>query len=1684
MPYIDLQIGMSQNDRKMGIRIKSGVLVLLATCAAALSFGQPKNTSDWIQQDQDYFKIKIVVDGIYKIEKTALELAGLPVKDVDDAHYHIIAHGSEIPIYVTAQEILFYGEKAKGDLDMGLYENAKNQAHQEFSIYTDTAYYYLTYSSQPGLRYTLLPNTDVSGLATINQHKQEQIIAFDNVYREGERLNPVLFHPNMARGEGPQSSNAFRSNSYVLGQFDVSDKIAGTSGSLKTRVCGTNNNLNYKADSFDTWGNVVKSFNNHAVIEALNSGWQQLGHRYFRGYTSQGFNLGFTDAHIDAGQLLVRGRADETYEGKKVLRGSFSVSHFAISYDAKPRMLNQELSHFRFDRASSDRQIRIENFSGNDAVVFDLANSTLISSQNHSNTLVMRVDKGAHHHHLAVANAAVIKALVPKQHRFNKVEVPTATNFLIITHRNLASSVAEYAQYRSSVLGGSRRVEILYVDDIFDGYYFGYHHPMALKELFKDLISNGMNPKNVFLIGKGIDVKHLKKTGVFDYSQDLVPSIGSPSTDWYYLRYADPGSIAPPFVISRLSASSNQTVLNYLNKVKTYEALGTEGWRKNVIHISGGKTASEIKTFAHDMQVLGNVLEGPSMGASLSFFGKESNLTVDKKLTDLILEEVNEGVGMMSYLGHAGSNSTEVDIATPERYLNSESPMVMYLGGCVLGSCYEQQPLLGETFIGSTTGAVSWIASGSFSFQHSVYNFTEDFYELLSSSHYGEPVAHQIRQTIEGYIEEGSEQNEAQSWFTLVQGDPLIKIFSPELPDYTILDSDIFIGPENVTAQSKSFDINIAIRNLGKAVNQSFDVAYALTLPSGIVKRDTLSVSNIHNIEKAVFTVANQSKEFGNYSVQIDLDIHNSLPESNENNNSAVYRFNLLKNGAFGLFPPNYGIVNTVEAELTGQSLDINSIDNVFMFELDTTPYFQSPWRKRSGALSGGLLGNWKIQLLPNDSQAYYWRIRMKLKDGQLSPWSEKSFSYIKSAHNGWAQVDFQQLKESELNNIYSDSVKRHFNFYLNTSEGHFRMANHGRNYPEQDYYVFGKKHPDNDRKIIRDNKGDQLNGNRTYNGIVCAVFNPNPVDEEFTRYSGHTIVSPRVSYNGGEYQFDWMLGTEEIDPSVIAEFMTFLENIPEGYHMLAYTGYYHRIGDMPDPFYRALEAFGSSEIRSLGNDDIWLFAGTKGLSPGQARDEQSHSDQYGLFDLSVSFPITKTEGTIHSNAIGPSRKWRQLDLSTQNFNSAHTFIDNSYTIRGLQLDGNSTVLVEDFREKSLDLSFIDSKQFPYLQIELNTYNEVEYDPAQPNSWIVQYDYLPEGLINSEIAYAFDNDTIQKGQVLNFEIGYQNISSLSFENVEVAYSIIDKHRIVKYSEIDTLKALAPGESTLIKRSFNSESLKGTNKLIVLTNPGLVQPEQYAFNNNFEKSFFVQGDYELPSVEVTFDGHRILNGSIVSPSPTILISGKDNNPFFLLDDPGYFQITLEYPDSGVAQEIFGYSPNATFYPAMGPNESAKMEYKPERLPDGIYHLTVQLTDANGNTSGREAYRVQFEVIGANTISNFYPYPNPFSSEMHFVFTLTGDRSPDNMVIQILTVSGKIVKEIHQSELGSIKVGHNISDYAWDGTDMYGNKLANGVYLYRVKTVMNGENMELRAAGNNGSQGPASFREGFGKIYILR
>jgi flagellar hook assembly protein FlgD len=157
----------------------------------------------------------------------------------------------------------------------------------------------------------------------------------------------------------------------------------------------------------------------------------------------------------------------------------------------------------------------------------------------------------------------------------------------------------------------------------------------------------------------------------------------------------------------------------------------------------------------------------------------------------------------------------------------------------------------------------------------------------------------------------------------------------------------------------------------------------------------------------------------------------------------------------------------------------------------------------------------------------------------------------------------------------------------------------------------------------------------------------------------------------------------------------------------------------------------------------------------------------------------------------------------------------------------------------------------------------------------------------------------------------------------------------------------------------------------------------------------------------------------------------------------------------------------------------LEYKPTKLVDGTYALKVQAKDASGNASGNNFYEVEFKVISESTITNFYPYPNPGTTNIRFVFTLTGSKAPEQLLVRIMTITGKVVKEITQDEFGPIKIGNNISAYGWDGTDNFGDRLANGVYLYQVMTRIDGQSIKKRDTAAD-----RYVIHNTGKIYLLK
>jgi hypothetical protein len=298
------------------------------------------------------------------------------------------------------------------------------------------------------------------------------------------------------------------------------------------------------------------------------------------------------------------------------------------------------------------------------------------------------------------------------------------------------------------------------------------------------------------------------------------------------------------------------------------------------------------------------------------------------------------------------------------------------------------------------------------------------------------------------------------------------------------------------------------------------------------------------------------------------------------------------------------------------------------------------------------------------------------------------------------------------------------------------------------------------------------------------------------------------------------------------------------------------------------------------------------------------------------------------------------------------------------------------------------------------------------------------------------------------------------------------------------KPVLAGDTAIISYSVDTKNYSGANTMFVNVNPNYDQPEQYLFNNFLFRNFYVKPDNYNPTLDVTFNGVHILNRDIVSAKPQILIKLKDNNRFLELNDTALMKVQVRLP-SGETKEYRFDNDTLKFTPANMSavnDNTATIDFTPAFLEDGEYELIVNGKDRSGNEAGKLDYKVVFTIINKPMISNLLNYPNPFTTSTAFVFTVTGSEVPQNLRIQVLTITGKVVREITKEELGPIHIGRNITEFKWDGTDQFGQKLANGVYLYRFITNLNGKSLDkYKQAGDNTDK---YFNKGYGKMYLMR
>jgi hypothetical protein len=1661
--------------------------VLITASLSAQTFG-----NEWIDYSQKYLKIKIAQDGIYRIDSTTLSNSlvsvGTSLSSIDPRNIQIFHNGQQEYIWVEGESdgifnatdyIEFYGKRNDGSMDAELYGGSANQLNPYFSLYNDTSIYFLTWNNlTTNNRLTAANDTNFSAYTPAPYFTNREVFTGSMQYMPGVQDPYGITDPDFIPSEGYYHwPFGYGGNSAHALNSQYAYTAGGDSATIRFRVASLSN------DWTDTLDNQVRISFLSRQFDTIYDGFAVATYTFREPTASFGPSTSFVVSSINP--------------NSSISSGLTAVAWITLEY---PHTFNME-ARARFfgylpDNPNASKSLlQMTNIYGNAPMhVYDLFNRQRITAINTAgswNALVQN-GNGTEKPFMVFSEDGVtaITSMTPVNGTgtFTDFSLQAADSvFVIVTNKALWSVAVDYKTYRSSMAGGSRNVVLADVDELYDQFAWGIvKDPVAIRHFANYMIMTYPSvPGHLLLIGKSI-YGDQSRAGV-NYAQNLVPTYGYPACDNSLTAGLNGTGWEPAIPTGRIAARDTIQARWYLDKVIDYENNTPEEWMKYVLHFGGGTQVGEQALYRSYLQGYEATIEDTLFGGFVQSYFKTSSSPIQINQSDSLRDRIEAGVSIMTFFGHASGTGFDQSTDDPATYNNAGKYPLLIANSCYAGDIHSTGISSSEAFtLLDQKGTIGYIASVGVGIPPYLDTYTSRLYIAIGQTNYGHSIGECIQWTINEVQDtvQQTVQMKATCYEMTLQGDPSVVINSFPLPDYAVTNADVWFDQET---QVDSVTIYAKVTNLGRAVDTLYFVQLFRTFPNG----DTTSYIQLIPAPKFRDTIAftipvDQQRGIGLNKVRVSVDHFATIYEMNENNNKTSDLDLLIKGSAIvPVYPYEFAVIPTDTITLKASTVNAMEPVKQYRFELDTTDLFNSPFMQSYTVTAPGGVITWQPNLLPNDSMVYFWRVTPdSLTPNDAILWRESSFQYIQGLI-GWGQAHYFQFKNDGYQYVTYDRPNRDFIFYNNVrtvsvQNGNYASWNNPAGIPWNGSFY-------------------KINGATQHifsceaavgrNGITVAVIDP--VTGEPWHYHDDTAqIEPGGYYdcvgsNQELYAYDFF-DDDSVSRMALANY---IGNIPNGHHVLIYSQHYSNYQHTPyQPWLlAAFNSIGSTVVANPAFPDSLAFIvfGTKGTFSGA--NEVTGSTVGETIYLQDTIVTNWNIGFIESPVIGPAMQWgsfhwRQQNIETPDYDSVYV------EVYGMQSPTSAETLVWTYDEISLDNinlgTVVQANLYPFIRLKVWMKDDTDRTPPQMDRWQVLYAPGPDMAVNPPLQFSFYSDTLQEGDSARLVVAIQNLTPwITGDSIRIDYWIVDKNHNTYLLPSKVRAAPLPGYAWFVDTiAVNTNGYAGANQLWLEVNQlghPLTQLEQYHFNNILVVPFEVSTDKTNPLLDVTFDGVHILDGDIVSGKPAILVSLKDENLFLALNDTADFNVFLKKPSETVAQLIHWNDPDIIFTEAVLPNNSAKILFTPTCNEDGVYELIVQAKDRSNNQSGLIDYRITFEVVNKPSVTNVMNYPNPFSTSTRFVFTITGTEVPETFTIQIMTISGKVVREIDIDELGNIHIGRNVTDYAWDGKDEYGDQLANGVYLYRVITRLNGNEIEHRDSGAD-----QFIVHGWGKMYLMR
>lgn len=1230
-------------------------------------------------------------------------------------------------------------------------------------------------------------------------------------------------------------------------------------------------------------------------------------------------------------------------------------------------------------------------------------------------------------------------------------------DLIIVTHPLFRSEAERLAEHRRSHSGLEVAVVDLY--RVYNEFNFGEKDPVAIRRFLQYADTNwgegSRAPSYVILFGDASwdAEQRIPGSRMIDY----LPSFGNPSTDQKFVVAFGDTTLTPQQFIGRLPAASVEDARTMVDKLIAYDLLLPAEWQKHFVFATGGTNVRERDNLRDAALSLASIITSDRFYGSAEVIARSGTTDGELKFPNTVdgprvQAAMNRGGLWLDFNGHGATTTLDLNFGYPEDFDNGAKQFILATWSCQTGLFSNRDAQLrNELFLTHPgKGSIASIGGTSFSYTNmddgtrrlifskiayepesrtigSIFHLSK--LELYAQFFYGSP-----------FVSGGTRARNQTMMYTLL-GDPSMRIAVSSRPELTVpVESVRLIGERGADPSlgDTTMQVRGALWNFGVPLSRqqrdSIGVPLRITLvdPTGaeISVLDTVYGLRRHDSLDLSLPVGEIP---GEYVVIIDVDQDDLIAEEHEEDNRTVVQFLLRGSQPLTLEPLANGIVDDpdqVEIRIlnpaSGPGAD---------FIIDTTASFSSPLARSSqdlgSVLEGELVTTWRLSI-PQEmrrSEVLWWRATSTAGDPDLAARYPLVASFrIRSDEPASQPVAIggeEQMSRTRLEEL----VNRPDGVGPGERLVPMEVTSIGQTFQGRD-----NSYPEINEPKLTVRVGSVNYRVNSVDGINVLVFRRNDVvpviDTFFTFYSGTPLA----------HLEDLVANRIEPGERVVVASSGASFEIQE-------SDAYPRLSAL-------LDQLGSRVADTIGDWDWWgsyALIGGKGVADREVREAWIPGGV--LFDQGelAPFPVTvrdtiiafPRDGRWTSQVVGPALAWRSVSFDLVDAAAAP-----EAEVLGVRRDGRRDLLLSrdlEATRPSIDLSSIDPLAYPRLEFALRFAPDTTQRLRRVD---VDFQPAPElAVVPSSVR--IDHDSVLQGDPVHLTATVANLTSFA-PATEVSTQIRELGETGGVVDTLVVPRIDPLDSATISLTVTTSRLRSGRSYLMEVNPLDRPSEPYSHNNRSRTlDVAISTDGVSPSLAIYADRNRLMNGDFVSPQPTFEVRLFDNSR---LDLDEVRTITMVLDNEWITVES-----GATFEVPVAGDDDLRGAFRwmpPEPLSEGAHDLRVFARDASGNGDTTEI--LTFFVERELGVRALYTWPNPMQRETTFTFTVTGELAPESGEIAIFTPAGRKIRTIPLGP-GDLSVGNNRIE--WDGRDADGDRLANGVYFYRLRIRSGEERVEV-------------------------